>query len=227
MPVITKVLSKQGTNKDRVYVYIDGKFCTSIRERTWIGMHLAVGSSISCEELKIFEQNFWKKLYGVDSWQREKIRINRVINWFAKYIPQVEVMPVGLGTDRNDYLENVHSEEKGEPDLSIRLHSSEIEIIALEVSGTEKMQGNDYWIRKDKIDYIQNHPERDLWVVLHYKLPKEKFIWLKFIPEKSYQTTVINIKGADEYYVILTNDAEEIKLSDYFRKYILAKIKES
>lgn len=35
------------------------------------------------------------------------------------------------------------------------------------------MQGDDYWIRKDKIDYIQNHQERDIWIVLHYQLPKE------------------------------------------------------
>lgn len=225
MSLITKVLTKQGKKQDRVHVYIDDRLCTSIRERTWLGMNLAVGSNISCKELKIFEQNFWKKLYGVQAWRREKVRINRVIQWFAKYIPQVEVKIVGLGADRNDYLENIHSEEKGKPDLSIIVHNLRIELIALEVSGTEKKQGDDYWIRKDKIDYIKDHPERDVWVILHYKLPKEQFVWLKIIPEKCYETKVINIKGADEYYVIFTNDAEEIKSSDYFKNYILAKLK--
>jgi len=224
MPFITKILPKQGENQDRVYVYIDEQFCSSIRECTWIGMKLAVGSSITCDELKTFEQNFWKKLYGIDSWKREKVRIKRVIKWFSKYISQVNVIPIGLGVDSNDYLENIHSKEKGAPDLSIRLHNSTIEIIALEVSGTEKMQGDDYWIRKDKIDYIQNHQERDIWIVLHYQLPKEHFVWLKIIYNKSYLTKVMNIKGGDEYYVVFTKDAEEIKQSDYFKDYILAKL---
>ena len=224
MPLITKVLQKQGKNRDRFYVYIDDQFCISIRARTWIGMDLAEGSKISCEEIKILEQNFWKKLYGAQSWKREKVRINRVINWFTKYIPQVEVILVGLGVDRNDYLENIYSAEHGAPDLSIRLHNSEIEVIALEVSGTEKRHGGGYWIRKDKIDHIQSHRKRDIWVVLHYQLPKEEFVWLKIIPDKSYNTKVINLKGADEYYITLTNDAEEIKTSSYFKDYILAKL---
>lgn len=126
MPFITKILPKQGKNQDRVYVYIDEQFCSSIRERTWIGMGLVVGSSITCDELKTFEQNFWKKLYGIESWKREKVRIKCVIKWFSKYISQVNVIPIGLGVDSNDYLENIHSKEKGSPDLSIRLYNSTI-----------------------------------------------------------------------------------------------------
>lgn len=34
----------------------------------------------------------------------------------------------------------------------------------------------------------------------------------------------MNIKGGDEYYVVFTRDAEEIKQSDYFKDYILAKL---
>ena len=224
MPVITKILQQQGVKQDRVHVYIDEQFCTSVRERTWIGMNLGIGSKISCDKLKLLEQNFWKKLYGVRSWEREKIRISRIIQWFSLHISQVDIVTIGLGANSNDYLESIHSEEKGEPDLSIRLPNSNIEIIALEVSGTEKMQGIDYWVRKDKVEYIQNHKERDIWIVLHYQLPKEKFVWLKISNNKSYLTEVINVKGADEHYVVFTNEDEEVKQSSYFKDYILAKL---
>lgn len=63
-----------------------------------------------------------EKLYGVKSWEREKIRINRIIQWFSLHISQVNVVTIGLGANSNNYLENVHSEEKGEPDLLKLLH---------------------------------------------------------------------------------------------------------
>ena len=95
-----------------------------------------------------------------------------------------------------DYLQylNIHSEEKGSPDLSIRTKNSNIELIALEVSGTESMKGLGYWVRKDKIDYIQAHKERDIWIVLHYQQPKEKFIWIKINGEKQYHSEILNFK---------------------------------
>jgi hypothetical protein len=210
MSIITKISENQGKDKDRVYVYIDNIYCASIRQRTWIGMNLTIGSSISCEDLKTLEQNFWKKLYGKESWEQEKVRINRVCEWFKHYIPTVEIVPIGLGADSNEYFENIHSEEKGSPDLSIRTKDSDIELIALEVSGTENMKGMGYWVRKDKIDYIQAHKERDIWIVLHYQRPKEKFIWLKINSEKQYQAKTLNFKGADEYYVIFNDKDSEI-----------------
>lgn len=224
MPKITKILEKQGEHKDRVYIYIDGKFCTSIRQRTWIGMRLEIDSIISCDELKTLENNFWKKIYGKESWEREKIRINRVIEWFNKYIKDVDIVPVGLGADHNDYLENTHSKEKGAPDLSVRVKGSGIEIILLEVSGTENMRGKEYWVRKDKVDYVKNHPDLDIWIVLHYKLPIERFIWLKIEPSKNYVTKIQNIKGADEFYVLFNDDDSEIFSSLNFHNYIMNKI---
>lgn len=86
------------------------------------------------------------------------------------------------------------------------------------------MQGIDYWVRKDKIEYIQNHKKRDIWIVLHYQLPKEKFVWLKISNNKSYLTKVIKVKGAGEHYVVFTNEDEEVKQSSYFKDYILAKL---
>lgn len=225
MPVITKILMGQGKNKDRVYVYIDGVFCASIRQRSWIGMNLREDSVITCEELKKLENNIWMELYGRKSWELEKVRIKRVEGWFAKYIPQVKIVPIGLGADTNDYLEDIHSEQKGAPDLSIQAADSKVEIIALEVSGTERKQRTDYWVRKDKIAYIQNNYQRDIWIVLHYKLPYEKFIRLKVDPVNDYPIVIKNIKGADEHYVSFTDTSPEIRSSEFFRNYILEKIR--
>lgn len=72
MSKISKVLYHVGKNKDRVNVYIDGKLCVSVRQRTWVGMNLDVGSKISCQELKVLENNFWKKLYGQGSWKKRE-----------------------------------------------------------------------------------------------------------------------------------------------------------
>jgi hypothetical protein len=224
MSTITKVIDNQGEKKDKVYVYIDNTFCTYIRQRTWLAMNLQVGSTIDCNNLKILENNFWKKLYGPSAWEREKIRIDRVIQWFSTYIPDVDIIPVGLGTDSNAYFENIHSKEKGEPDLSIRAKGFDIEIMALEVSGTEKIRESGYWVRSDKIDYIKNHPERDIWIVLHYQLPKERFIWLKINKDKSYPTQMINVKGAGEHYVIFHDSDPEICSSLDFKNHVLTKI---
>ena len=118
MPKITKILENQGRNNDRVHIFIDNQFCTSVRKRTWIGMNSKIGSDINCEKLKKLENNFWKKLYGPSSWKREKVRINRVIQWFKKYIPEIEIVTIGLGADTNDYIYDIHSREKGAPDLT-------------------------------------------------------------------------------------------------------------
>ena len=72
MAEITSILEKG----DRVVIYIEDDYCTSIRKRTWQAMELSVGSNISCKNLKDQENFFWKKMYGKDSWEREKIIIS-------------------------------------------------------------------------------------------------------------------------------------------------------
>jgi len=222
MPQITKVLPNQGPNNDRIYVYIDNNFCTSIRKRTWIGMSLTEGSQISCEELKKLENNFWKQLYGASSWRKEKYRISRVIAWFKKYIPEIQVEVTGFGAGSTEIIEDKHSQKKGAPDLCIKYLGQTL--VFLEVSGTERKKGEDFWVRKDKIDYIQANRQEDVWIILHYQLPKEQFIWLKIDHQKKYLTQKINVKGAEEYYIIFTPHDREITSSQHFKDCIIRKI---
>lgn len=222
MSYISKIIHNTGPNKDKVHVYIDNIFCTSIRERTWIAMNLAEGSEIECEELKKLENNFWKKLYGISAWEKEKHRINRATLWFKQHIPEVTALVVGFGADTTEIIEDIHSQEKGEPDLEIKFSGKNL--IYLEVSGTEKKRGKDFWIRKDKVDYIQKNIQDDIWILLHYKLPKEQFIWVRIDKAKEYRTDKINVKGAIEYYIVLDTGAPEIVSSQEFKNYIEDKI---
>lgn len=222
MSKITKILSKIYNGEERIQVYIDDKYCTSVRKRTWIGMNLNLGSNISCEEVITLENNFWKKLYGVKSWELEKKRIRRIEGWFGKYIPEVSLNRIGFGADHNEYIKNIHSIEPGSPDLSISYDNQEL--IRLEVSGTERMRGDDYWVRKDKVDYIQKNKDIDIWIVLHYQLPKEKFIWIKVSSDKKYNSNSLNLKGAGEYYITFDNSSTEIQTSRDFRNYLRNKI---
>jgi hypothetical protein len=221
MTKITNILEKG----DRVAIYIEEDYCTSIRKRTWQAMKLSIGSNISCKNLKDQENFFWKKMYGKDSWEREKIRISRVILWFKKYIPESEISVIGFGAEHTDEILS-HPSESGKPDLLITDKDTKIEILMLEVTGTETMRGEGYWIRPDKLEYAQKHIDKDVWIALHYKNPKEKIIWIK--PEKdtlSKKIEDINIRGAIEKYIVFRDSDKEIKTSHEFKEYISKKLK--
>jgi len=224
MPKITKIESI--SNQERVRVYINNAFCTSVRKRTWKAMNLNIGDEILCKDLIEQEKFFWKKIaYGKESWEKEKIRISRVLQWFNKYIPGVEVITVGFGTGCTDEI-LAHPDESGSPDLLVRDSRTKKEIILLEVSGTLSMRGNSYWVRPDKLQYIKNNPYKDVWIVLHYQKPIEKFVWIKTkidsINNKRIQS--IEIRGAVEKYITFNDDDDEVKSSHKLRNYIQSKL---
>ncbi len=214
MPKITKVVSLK--EKEKVAVYIDNKFCILVRERTWKVMKLKIGDEITCNDLIEKEKFFWKKAYGKQSWEKEKYRIARIKKWFEKYLEGVEVAEIGFGTNNTNEILS-HPKEAGAPDLLIRDKKSKKEIIHLEVSGTKYMRGNDYWIRPDKLNYIRNNPNKDIWIVLHYEKPIEKIIWIKpKLNNINKKIEDIEIRGVIEKYVIFRDGDEEIKSSQEF-----------
>jgi len=218
MGIITDIKPNKGKNRDRTYVYLDKEYCFSVRSRTWISFNLKVGDEADCDELKEKEKFIWKKLYGTDSWEKEKIRLHYVSTWIKKYIPYVDVVISGFGADTTDYIAQ-HPEEKGEPDMQVVLENTNTVVLFLEVTGTEYKRGNDYWIRPDKIDYIQKHKEKDIWVALHYADDK-KIIWIKPFIDKKYTHVEKNLKGAIEYFVVFNDDSPEVKTSQQFKNYI-------
>jgi len=220
MPNITEV--KNADDKDRVYVWVDGSYCCSIRTRTWKAIELSVGSEISCEELQERESFFWKNAYGQKAWEEEKKRLERVKGWIKTYLPSVQVKTLGFGAESTEFIAE-HPGEKGDPDLSLAFGGREV--IALEVSGTGTQRGQDFWVRPDKLKYAQNHPERDVWIVLHYRKPKERFVWIKPDLSKNYEDKERVIRGVSERYVIFDNNSEEVKSSAEFSNYVAQKVK--
>jgi len=225
MGKITIIQNNKGPKQDRVHVYIDGKYCISIRERTWAAFNLKINDDANCEDLIKKEKFIWKQLYGQDSWEKEKVRLHYVSKWLKKYIPNIDVRITGFGANTTELIEE-HPEEKGEPDMQIMLKNTNTIVLFLEVTGTEHKRGSDYWIRPDKIDYIQNHPNKDIWVALHYADTK-KIIWIKPLSNKKYNYVEKNLKGVIEYFVIFDNNSEEVKTSQEFKDYLDLKVQNS
>ncbi|WP_219017955.1 hypothetical protein [Shewanella algae] len=206
MPKITNIIFKD--DRERYWIYVDGKYCTSIRARTFKGMNLTIGASLSCEEIKEMESFHFKNQYK-DSWEQEKVRIGKVSQLLSAANDKIRVNVTGFGADSNDYIKE-HPDEQGKPDLELVLSGDEKVLMLVEVTGTTKMRGDAYWIRPDKLSYCQNHPEENVWIVLHYALPVEKFVFVKPNGNKQYEHIVVNIKGTDELYVPFKDCDQEV-----------------
>lgn len=215
MPKITKINFDE--NKERYYIYIDYSYCTSIRERTFKAMNLSIGELISCEELKEKESFFWKEQYK-DTWKEEKNRLNRVKDLFNYYTPTFNVQIEGFGADSTEIIKE-HPDEKGKPDICIYRSQTDLTpILYVEVTGTSFMRGTEYWVRPDKLEYAKNHPDDNVWIILHYLKPKEKFVFIKPDLSKKYTYEKVNIRGADEYFVKFNDDFEEVvSLTEFSR----------
>lgn len=218
---ITDIQFNKGKNQDRVYIYIDYAYCISIRSRTWGAFGLKIGDTIKCTELQEKENFLFKNVYQ-NSWEEEKVRINYVKSWLNKYLPSLEVVISGFGADSNEFIKS-HPSEKGEPDITLRLKETDTIVLFLEVTGTKHKQGDDYWVRPDKIDYIQKHQEKDVWIALHYADDK-KIIWLKIVQNKKYIYVEKKIKNVIEHYVLFDDNSEEVKSSQEFKAYVENKL---
>lgn len=221
MPKITNV--KDMPDKERVYVYIDGAYCCSIRARTWCGMGLKVGDQITCEELQEREKFHWKKAYGEAAWEKEKVRLTAVKALIESISPQVSVHVTGFGAGTTGFIGH-HPKEAGKPDIEVSLKETGMVLLFIEVTGTERMRGTSYWVRPDKLDYAKHHPSEDVWVVLHFVEPEEKFVFIKPDLTVSYVIVTKEIRGSIEKYVEFNDgDVEVVKFQD-FKDHLLRKL---
>ncbi|RRO11070.1 hypothetical protein [Pectobacterium aquaticum] len=222
MPRITDIRYIQP--KDRYWVYIDGTYCTSIRARTFKGMTLFVGQEISCDEVKEMESFHFKNQYQ-DKWEQEKIRIQKVSQLITSINRNVKIEVTGFGANSNEIIKS-HPEEQGKPDIEVSVSNSSDVIMLVEVTGTQHMRGNDYWIRPDKLSYCQNHPEHNVWIILHYAEPTEKYVFVKPDAIKKYKYNVISINGTDEYYVQFNDSDEEVHSLQQFIDHLNSLVKQ-
>src|SRR5699024_5647713 len=146
MPKITKITPKP--DKGRVWVYVDGEYCCSIRERTFPAMNLHAGQEISCGEIKELESFHWKHAYGQAAWDKEKARLSRVKTLIEGIDPRVEARITGFGADSSEFIA-AHPSESGKPDIEV-ISKEDIQFVLLlvEVTGTESMRPgtSTYWV---------------------------------------------------------------------------------
>ena len=221
MPQITKI--EHRPERQRYWVFVDGKFCHSVRERTFGAMDLTVGMEITCNEVKEREKFHWKRTYGPNSWERERERLNRVVDLIKNIDPRVEVRVVGFGAGSSELIPH-HPEEAGSPDLEVVCCGNGTRLLMVEVSGTEFKRGDDYWVRPDKLEYASKHPDQDVWIVLHYSTPAETVIYIRPDLQRQYDVTNIEIRGATERYVIFSDGDEEVVDAGVFASHVLEKI---
>jgi len=233
MPKITDIKASCATTSNpddhRVRVFIDGEYCTSIRARTFKGMQenegIDIGSDISCQALKDKDNFYWKQAYGKDSWEKEKVRLNKVKLFVEAVSSDIEVFTVGFGADSDAFIER-HPEMAGAPDLEVRVRNEDLILLLIEVTGTEAMRGDPtcYWVRPDKLKYASMHPDEDIWVILHYSKPVEKFVFIKPTHGKTYKYVSVSIRGAGERMVEFRDSDPEVKSEYEFRAHLLGKV---
>ena len=224
MPKITAI-KPQTSNTERLSIFIDDAFCTGVRLRTFQAMGLNVGDEVSCAELKEKEIFFWKQAYQ-DVWKNEKVRIEKVANLIKGIDKNALVKIVGFGAD-SEVLIKEHPDEKGKPGIDV-MHKmkDEITLLKVEVTGTERMRGTDYWVRPDKLEYSENHPEEDVWIILHFSEPEEIFIFIQPTKNKKYDRHTKNIRGAGEIFCIFNNSDEDVKTLAEFSEHLKQKLDE-
>ncbi len=218
MPKITKITYKP--DKDRYWIYVDHKFCASVRSRTFPALHLHEGDEISCDRINELEKFHWKNSYGQKAWEKEKVRLERVKALIEGIDPKIEVVIVGFGATSTEFIAE-HPEESGKPDIEVRTRDTHIVLLLVEVTGTETMRGTSYWVRPDKLAYASAHTEEDVWIILHYANPCEKFVFIKPVPGKSYVPSQIHSHDAIELYVEFSDNNEEVVLFDDFKRHII------
>ncbi len=219
MPTVTSIRFDKG--KDRYFIDIDGKYCASIRSRTFPAMGIEIGRQISCEELVTLEKFHWKNVYGETAWEQEKFRIKRVEKIITHVLPQIKLNIVGFGADSNRRIEQ-HPDVSGSPDVEVFGVTSGHKYCDLEVTGTKRKRGNTFWIRPDKIKFAQDNPNRNVWICLHYEEPMEELVFIKPQREKLYAVIEQNIRGSIEHFVEFSYRSPEYFDLDGFKAHLLS-----
>jgi hypothetical protein len=187
-------------------------------------MGLKEGMEIDCQAVKNLENFHWKREYEkVGAWDKEKIRLEKVKNLIESLDNRVEAVVVGFGAGHTEFI-TAHPEEAGKPDLRVQTKQGEVLVLLIEVTGTETMRGNTYWLRPDKLTYARNHPDEDVWFILHYAKPQENFVFIKPISEHQYKIVNQEIRGSIEHYVEFENGSPSVKSQAEFLQYLTQRV---
>lgn len=218
MPKITQI--KQDGKTRRILVYIDYRFCASIRPNIWDAMELKDGDKITCAQLHQKEREIYQKSGKQNRVYSNKQALNRVVRWFDKYIPVLDAKIVDFKFGNNGF-DSIY--DRHDQNISLFKKGTSTELITLEVASSEIQRGIHHWVSIDKIMYAHSQTKRDGWIVVYYKYPVEKLVWIKPNPKILYKGEEI-IKGSKYSFVFFKNDSPEVYSSPKFFEYIQARI---
>jgi hypothetical protein len=159
------------------------------------------------------DTEYWKRIYQ-SKWPDGKRRAETVKGLIENWGFKVE--PFGFEPTSTQYYKN-SPDEKGIPDWQI-IVTNEIKI-PLEVTGTKVSRGtDDVWIRNDKFEYAENHPEMECWVA-HALESKGLIRFIKLENKEKYPLQKISIAVVETYRVI-PEEATTLLSAKEFKKYL-------
>jgi len=161
------------------------------------------------------DKEYWKKLYK-DDWPAGSRRVKKIGELLESCGFNVE--PYGFMPDSSEYSKE-SPKEKGIPDLKISL--SKLDVL-LEVTGTIRSRGiDDVWIRDDKFEYAENHPDQDCWVG-HILEDSNLIRFMKLENKTKYPLREIQLKVMEKYRVVPDGDSV-LKTPEEFKSYLKSK----
>lgn len=187
-------------------------------------MNLQLGSEASCEEVRFRESHHWKLEYAKSgAWAKEQVRIKRVQEAIEAIDGRVMAKAVGFGTSTPHLLLD-HPDEKGRPDIDVVLRASGRVLLSVEVTGTDQMRGKGLWLRPDKLDWADRHPEREVWYAFHYTRPAERIFFWRPASKQRREVREHRIRYSVERYVEIAEDDPGLRTVAAFGVYLHAKV---
>jgi len=159
------------------------------------------------------DSEFWKKLHSgmwKDGIHRSQI-VGELIQSFG-----YEIRDNGFLSNSIEYSKESPA-ERGIPDLMITKNG--ISVCFLEITGTVKMVGTDIWIRPDKFEYAEKHPEIDCWVG-HIEESSKTIRFIKLENKNGFSTIQPKIRGITETYKAIPITSSAIISPIDFRNYL-------
>lgn len=205
MPKITGFRRSQ--DGERVFVFLDGEYATSVRDLVFDALSLKRGMEITKEEIRDRDNFFWKNKYQKNGgWEREEPRLRRIEDCLRYCDRRFVISRAGFGAGSLEFIAR-HPQVSGSPDLSVSDDLGNL-IACVEVTGTEKMKGDadEFWVRPDKIRWARDNPGIESWVALHYAQPKERMRFFRPEPGREYLVEERWIGGSRERFAILTRE---------------------
>lgn len=161
------------------------------------------------------DKEYWKKLYKnkwADGARRAKVIASLIESWGFK------VEPYGFLPTSTQYVKT-SPDEKGKPDWMIIVVPDKY-YIPLETTGTAYSRGlDDVWIRNDKFEFAERHGELECWAG-HIVESKKLVRFIKLVNKEKFPLETRVIRGIEETYRIIPEDASELIDEDDFKLYL-------